>query len=79
MIVDDKFCTIGSANLNSSSIRYDLEINTVVFGQNTTRRMVEIFEQDIKDSYILDNENWKKIGKWKRTVGWFGNFLTPFI
>lgn len=79
MIVDDKFCTIGSANLNSRSIRYDLEINTVVFGEKTTRRMVEIFELDKKDSYILDNENWKKIGKWKRTVGWFGNFLTPFI
>ena len=79
MMVDNKYCTVGSANLNSRSLRYDLEINTAIFSVNITRQLNYIFEQDKKDSFLLDEENWKKMSKWKKTVGWFGNILTPFI
>mgnify|MGYP002620657501 CR=1 FL=1 len=79
MMVDNSFCTIGSANLNSRSIRYDLEINTIVFDKIITKQLVDMFEQDKKDSYMLDLETWKKRNKWKKNVGWFGSLLTPFL
>ncbi len=79
MMVDDRFCTLGSANLNSRSIRYDLEVNVVVFHRETTRQLVEMFDNDKKNSIELNEQNWKQRSKWKRTVGWFGNLLTPFI
>lgn len=79
MMVDDTFCTVGSANLNSRSLRYDYEINTAIFDINTTKILVDMFENDKKESEILDETKWNKKSNWKKTVAWFGHILTPFL
>ncbi|MBO4397782.1 MAG: cardiolipin synthase [Bacteroidaceae bacterium] len=79
MIVDDKFCTIGSANLDSRSLRCDYEVNTVIFDQPTTDQLINMFENDKKSSIMMDTAYWKNKTKWKRFVSWFGNCLTPFL
>ncbi len=79
MIVDDTFCTVGSANLDSRSLRYDYEVNTVIFDPKVTAQLVDMFERDKLSSTILTDDYWKSKSQWKRFVSWFGNALTPFL
>lgn len=80
MMVDGKFCTVGTANLNSRSLRYDYETNAFIFSPATTARLIEMFERDKLSSTPLTPEYWKeKRSPWKKFVGWFGNLLTPFL
>lgn len=79
MMVDKEFCTVGTANLNSRSLRYDYETNAFIFSPETTHQLNAMFEEDKKNSIQMTPELWKKKSGWKKFVGWFGNLLTPFL
>lgn len=79
MMVDHKFCTVGTANLNSRSLRYDYETNAFIFAPETTAKLNSMFEQDKTLSTPMTPEFWKKRSGWKKFIGWFGNLLTPFL
>ncbi len=79
MMIDDLFCTVGSSNLNSRSLRYDYETNVFIFNKTVTDELDAIFYRDIHRSTLLTKEIWKKRSGWKKITGWFGNLLTPFI
>lgn len=80
MMVDDKFCTVGSTNLNSRSLRYDYEVNAFIFNPQVTDELSDVFNADKKQSTIMTDENWKQRSRWHRFVGWFSNLiLTPFL
>ena len=79
MMVDSLFCTVGSTNLNSRSLRYDYEVNAFIFDKETTHELSSMFEDDKKDSTLLTKEEYKKRSAWKRFVGWFANMFTPFL
>ena len=79
MMVDGSFCTVGTANLNSRSLRYDYETNAFIFDPETTAELTGMFEHDKGRSTLLTPEVWKERSAWKKFVGWFGNLLTPFL
>ncbi len=80
MMVDDKFCTVGSTNLNSRSLRYDYEVNAFIFDSRITDELSDVFNADKQQSTIMTDENWKERSRWHRFVGWFSNLiLTPFL
>ena len=79
MMVDSAFCTVGTANLNSRSLRYDYETNAFIFDPSTTNQLNSMFERDKKNSTLLTPEMWKKRSGWKKFLGWVGNLLTPFL
>ncbi|MGP1536305.1 cardiolipin synthase [Bacteroides heparinolyticus] len=79
MMVDGSFCTVGTANLNSRSLRYDYETNAFIFDPATTCQLDKMFERDKLNSTLMTPEYWKKRPTWKKFVGWVGNLLTPFL
>ena len=79
MTVDDRFCPVGSANLNSRSMKYDYEINAFIFDLQTTWELDEIYKKDKTDSERMTKEYYRKRGAWRNFVGWFAHLLTPFI
>ena len=80
IMVDGQFCTVGSANLNARSLRWDYEENAVIVDPNTTRELNDMFERDKKDSFFLTEETWDAWRTpWKKFVGWFATLLTPFL
>ena len=80
IMVDGEFCTVGSANLNSRSLRWDYEENAVIVDPYTTRELNDMFERDKKDSFFLTEETWDAWRTpWKKFVGWFATLLTPFL
>lgn len=80
MTVDGKFCTIGSANLNARSLRFDYEENAVIIDKNTTKELDGIFDSDKSKSFKLTPATWNQFRTpWKKFVGWFAHLLSPFL
>ena len=79
MMIDSLYCTVGSTNLNSRSLRYDYEVNAFIFNQETTNEMTTLFNKDKENSTLLTREVYLKRTPWKRFVGWFAHLLTPFL
>jgi cardiolipin synthase len=76
IMVDGKLCTVGSANLNARSLRWDYEENAVIIDKCTTRQLDELFARQKKDSYLLTEETWdKNRSTWKKFIGWFSHLL----
>ncbi len=80
IMVDGRFCTVGSANLNSRSLRWDYEENAVIIDPCTTKELSDMFDHDKKDSFLLTKTSWNQWRTpWKKFVGWFAHLLTPFL
>jgi cardiolipin synthase len=79
MTVDDKFCIVGSANLDYRSLRYDYEVNACIFDKELTCELNDIFDADINNSIKMTPEVWKKRSFWKRFVGCIAYGLSPIL
>lgn len=61
MTVDNIFCTIGTANLDARSLRYDYEVNAFIFNPEVTNRLQLVFLYDVENKCTrLTPEVWKK-------------------
>ncbi len=80
IMVDGRFCTVGSANLNARSLRFDYEENAVIIDQHTTRELDNLFEHEKKDSFVLTEKKWKEWrSPWQRFRGWFAHLLSAWL
>lgn len=80
IMVDGRFCTVGSANLNARSLAWDYEENAVIIDPHTTRELNDLFDREIRDSFRLTEERWDQ---WrspgKKFVGWLAHLIAPFL
>ena len=80
IMVDGRFCTVGSTNLDARSLRWDYEENAIIIDKNTTEELSRIFNEDKKQSYRLTEEKWRK---WRsccdRFRGWFAHLLAIWL
>lgn len=80
IMVDGRFCTVGSANLNARSLNFDYEENAVIIDPCTTKELNDMFERDKAESFKLAEETWDEWRTpWQKFVGWFASLLTPFL
>lgn len=80
IMVDGRICTVGSANLNARSLRWDREENAVILDKCTTKQLDGLFESQKKDSFYLTEETWNQWRSgWDKFKGWFGHLLAPFL
>lgn len=80
MMVDGLFCTVGSANLDARSMRYDYEENALIIDPHTTRELDLMFQHDKSKSVYLTEEEWNRFRtRWQKFRGWFGHLLRPFL
>jgi len=80
IMVDGKFCTVGSANLDARSLRWDYEENAVIVDSHTTKELIRLFNNDKPHSFLLTDESWDKMRTpWQKFRGWCAHLLTPFL
>lgn len=80
IMVDGKFCTVGSTNLDMRSLRWDYEENAIIIDKATTSELSRLFDNDKKQSFKLTEEkwdNWRTRGQKFR--GWFAHLLAPWL
>ena len=80
IMIDGKFCTVGSANLNARSLRWDYEENAVIIDPGTTKELSDMFDRDKEKSVYLTEEEWDRFRTpWQKFRGWFAHLLSPFL
>lgn len=80
LMADNRYCTVGSTNLDARSLRCDYEINTAIINPDVTRQLTAMFERDKHDAFLLTPEKYKQWRTpWQRFRGWFAHLLAPFL
>ncbi|WP_250434469.1 cardiolipin synthase [Hanstruepera flava] len=59
IVVDDIFCTVGTANLDYRSFNINFEINALVYNSKTSLELKSQFLNDLKDSEELNLTDWQ--------------------
>jgi len=79
MMVDGRYCTVGSTNLDARSLRFDYEINALIIDKEVTRELDEKFIEDTRNCDLLTEEEYQNRNSWQRFRGWLGHLLTPWL
>ena len=80
MMVDGRYCTVGSTNLDARSLKCDFEENAVIIDKNTTQELDDMFWRDKQQSFQLTDETWNEFRTgWQKFRGWFAHLLQPFL
>ena len=64
MMVDDVFCSIGTANMDIRSFDQNFEINALIYDNRITIAMRNIFMNDIKDLKNININDWDQRSRW---------------
>lgn len=77
MMVDGKFCTVGSTNLDARSLRFDYEINALIIDPETTHLLDDKFMEDLEKCDYMTVDDLKNCqNTWHKFLGWLGHLLT---
>ena len=80
IMVDGRFCTVGSSNLDARSLRFDYEENAVIIDACITAQLDRLFDSQKSESFKLTPANWKKWRTpWQRFCGWFAHLLSAWL
>lgn len=80
IMVDGQLCTVGSANLNARSLRWDYEENAVIIDPHTTKELNNLFDKEKHDSFLLDKKKWDEWRTpWQKFKGWVGHLISPLL
>jgi cardiolipin synthase len=80
LMVDDSYSMVGSANLNSRSLRWDYEASCFIYSPEVTARLTEIFNNDLSHSDIFTDSLYHTLSRATRLKGSVVNHvLTPFL
>ena len=80
IMVDGRLCTVGSANLDSRSLRFDYEENAVIINKCVTAQLEHLFNSQKSDSFKLTENKWKEWRTpWQRFRAWFAHLLSPWL
>ena len=76
MMVDGKYCTVGSTNLDARSFCFDYEVNSFIFDAATTRQLQQIFELDKRNCTTFTVEDYRQMQNFGHRLS--GQFFSLF-
>lgn len=80
LMVDNQYCMVGSANMNSRSMKWDYEASCFVFDKDVTADLTRIFEDDKHHSEPMSLQYYRELPAKTRILGWISHtFFTLFI
>ena len=80
MMVDGRYCTVGSTNLDARSLKCDFEENAVIIDKATTRELDDMFWRDKQKSFEMNDQTWDEFRTgWQKFRGWFAHLLQPLL
>lgn len=59
-VIDDEFCSIGSANLDYRSFDTDFEVQAYIYSADVSRELKGYFLDDLDGSELITKENWER-------------------
>lgn len=77
--VDDRFTSIGSNNLDSHSLNYNLEAMVACDDPHLTDELRAQFDQDRTQAIALTAEDWRHRSWTTRVIEWLAMLLSPIL
>jgi cardiolipin synthase len=78
-VFDGRYATVGSHNLDSMSLRFNLECNVFVDSPEIAGLMQERFEEDLSHAQPLDLRAWQNEPLWLRLLAWIAALFRSFL
>ncbi len=75
MVIDDKWATVGSTNMDVVSFFYNREANVITTNEVAISELREQFNNDLEDCVEVTWEHWKSIPLWKKTIGFMARIF----
>jgi cardiolipin synthase A/B len=71
MVIDSRWATVGSTNLDRRSFELNEELNLVIYDARVARRLEEVFAKDLERSRPVTYEGWRRRGLLARILETF--------
>ncbi|MEJ2480960.1 MAG: phospholipase D-like domain-containing protein [Acidihalobacter sp.] len=78
MICDD-WISIGSANLDHWTLRWNLEANLDIQDAGCTDAALEVFRADLAQAEEIILREWRRRGRWERVREWFWGEISTWL
>jgi cardiolipin synthase len=79
MVVDDRWATVGSANMDVRSFKLNFEVNAVIYGAVFAGELVRIFERDLTRASQVTLEDVAQKSLRSRMAEGFARVLSPVL
>ena len=79
MVVDDRVCTIGTANMDFRSFEQNFEVNAFLYDEEIARDVRLDFEEDQKDAYLVEYDMWMKRSRKQKAKESFARLFSPLL
>ena len=79
MVMDDRWATVGSTNMDILSFFLNRESNLIIKNLKAIAELKQQFLYDLKQSEELTFEQLKERSVWERIVGYLARLLKAFL
>jgi cardiolipin synthase len=79
IIIDDDFCSVGSANIDIRSFEDNFEISALVYDRAVTGELKAGYEADLRSSRLVTLPEWDKRSNWKGALESLARLLSPLL
>jgi cardiolipin synthase A/B len=79
MVVDGRFATVGSANLDVRSFRLNFELIALLYDASSVTRLEAVFQEDLAGTEEVDLAQWRKRGIGPRLLEGVGRLFAPML
>ncbi len=77
LLVDDRYASVGTANLDIRSMELNFEVNTFIYNEAVVTELKNDFEEDIRRSELVYLETFKKRKIYRKVLERFGRLVSP--
>jgi cardiolipin synthase len=78
-VIDGRWSTVGSTNIDMRSFLHNSEINVIVMGDAFGNEMEKAFQEDLRDSNQVTLETWRKRPLANRMKEWAARFMNYWL
>ncbi len=78
-VVDGRWATVGSSNLDAQSLRQNLEVNAIVRHAAFAGAVERMFEEDLASCEEINAERWQRRPLWVRATSWGAYMLRNWL
>lgn len=79
MVVDDRFASVGSANMDYRSFKLNFEVNAFIYDERIAAQMADIFEEDARVSRLVTVRMFDDQPVFLRFKQSFSRLLSPIL
>ncbi len=79
LLIDSAYCSVGTANMDIRSFDQNYEVNALIYDEDTTCQLEDIFEQDLLDSVRVTQSSWDARPRWRHLAEGAAKIFAPIL